>query len=132
MPLTIEECRTAIWRANGNITGAAKLLKVPSLRLRNYVRKSPFLSAEVEEAAEQLVDKAEQIIAEALDDTEDKGRQDSAARLVLQSRGKGRGWGTSSSVTVNTGAVTNNNMVIQWGDGSNINDQQQGAVIDHE
>lgn len=129
VPLNVDECRTAIWRANGNITVAAKLLKVPSLRMRRFVNNSPFLKAEVDEAAEQLVDKAEQVIAEALDDKEDTGRRDAAARLVLQSRGKGRGWGTGSTSSVNINNNVSGNIVIQWGDGSDIN---QDKVIDHE
>lgn len=131
LPLDIEECRTAIWRAAGNITRAAEILKVPSRRLRKFVKESPYLSGEIEEAAEQLVDKAEDIIADALEDSEDKGRQDAAARLVLQSaRAKSRGWGTGA---VAAGAkVTVGNIVIQWGNGEALTDNGSENIIDGE
>ena len=48
LPLDIEECRTAICMAAGNITEAAKLLKITSIRLRAFVKKSPYLSAEMQ------------------------------------------------------------------------------------
>lgn len=135
LPLDIEECRTAIWRAAGNITKAAEILKVPSRRLRKFVKDSPYLSGEIEEAAEQLVDKAEDIIADALEDTEDKGRQDAAARLVLQSaRAKARGWGNGTGAGNGSKVSVAGDLIIQWGNGENINPLQtiEGEVIEDE
>lgn len=119
LPLDREECRTAIWRMRGNITNAAKLLKVDARRLRAFVRTSPYLSGEVLEAAEQLQDIAEDVVYDALTDEQDKGRKDSMARFVLASQGRGRGWGSGGNATINlksTGPVS-----ITWGDGSQVN-----------
>lgn len=118
MPLNIQECRTALWRASGNITTAATLLKVPSNRLRNFVVKSPFLSAEHKEAQERLVDKAEDVIYNALNDSADTGRQDTMARFVATNLGRHRGYGTGSpgiSINAPKGRIN-----ISWGDGSAI------------
>jgi hypothetical protein len=35
LPLDVEECRTALWRVRGNVTEAAKLIKVHPNRLRS-------------------------------------------------------------------------------------------------
>lgn len=115
LPLDIEETRTAIWRCAGNISKAAELLKVSSLRLRRFIKSSSYLTGEVEEAAERLVDKAETVVAEALDDPD---RADAMARFVLQSKGKSRGWGTGgNNVTVNKPSGP---MRITWGGGMSL------------
>lgn len=135
LPLDIEECRTAIWRASGNITKAAELLKVPSRRLRKFIKDSEYLTGEVDEAAEQIVDKAEEVIVDALNDTEDKGRQDAAARVVLQSaRAKARGWGNGAGSTAGAKVAVAGDLIIQWGNGENINPLQviEGEVVEDE
>jgi hypothetical protein len=129
LPLNVEECRTAIWRCNGNITKAAQLLKTSSLRLRAFVRKSPFLSAELTEAAEQIKDLAEDIVVEALLDTEDKARQDAMAKFVLLGPGKDRGYGSGApKVTINNGK--GGTVAIAWADGTSIG--PSAPVIEHE
>lgn len=138
LPLDVEECRTAIWLVRGNITEAAKLIKVTPLRLRTFVNKSPYLSAEMQEAKDQLVDVAEAVVYEALTDEEDKSRKDTMARYVLSAQGKHRGWGTSSA-----GLKINNNaggtIIVSWQDGQTFgeessvrNDTTQGDVVDIE
>lgn len=135
MPLVIEECRTAIWKAKGNITEAAAILKVTSLRLRKYVAQSPYLTAELEESKDQLLDRAEAQIADALEDTEDKIRADNAAKFVLTNLGARRGYGTKGSgITLNTNGKSGS-FTVSWGDGTDINDnieESEGQVIDHE
>ena len=129
LPLDIEECRTAIWSAAGNLTEAAKLLKVTSLRLRNFVNKSPFLSAEVQESKEQVVDKAEQVVIEALNDEDDKSRRDTMSRFVLSNIGKSRGWGTNSGGNVNI-QNKGGTIVVQWADGTAFGDSKPEDIID--
>lgn len=133
LPLDIQECRTAIWQCSGNISRAAALLKVPSNRLRNFVKKSPFLSEEAKESQERLVDKAEDVIEEALDDADDPGRRDTMARFVASNLGRHRGYGTGTpGVSLN---LPKGPMTITWGDGSIVtgNDNAQedaGKVIE--
>ena len=117
LPLEPEECRTALWMVRGNITEAAKLIKVTPSRLRSFVTKSAYLSAEMQEAKEQLVDLAEDVVYDALTDEEDKGRKDTMARYVLSSQGKPRGWGTASSgISVKNSA--GGTIIVQWADGT--------------
>ena len=119
LPLDIEECRTALWMSDGNITDAAKRLKISSGRLRTFIKNSRYLSAEMEEAREQIKDMAEGIVREALLDSEDKGRQDAMARFVLTGPGKDRGYGTGApKVTINNGQGGTIN--IAWADGTEI------------
>lgn len=129
LPLDIEECRTAIWRGNGNVTTAADILKVTSSRLRAFVRKSPYLSAQLEEAKEQLKDIAEDNVYEALTDNEDKGRKDAMTRFVLQGIGKDRGWG-SGGTKVQVNNSQGGTVIVGWQDGTVF--QPQERVIDHE
>ncbi len=130
LPLDIEECRTAIWRTGGNITEAAKLLKVTSLRLRNFVQKSPYLSAEMQEAKDQIVDTAESVVVDALTDEEDKSRRDTMARFVLGSQGRARGWGSASNAGNLNIKNAGGTIIVQWADGSTFgeNDSEQNII----
>lgn len=119
LPLDTEECRTAIWMAAGNITDAAKLLKITSIRLRAFVRKSPYLSAEIQEAQDRLVDIAESNVYNALTDELDPSRRDTMSRFVLSNIGKHRGWGTGGTgVTVKNSA--GGTIIVQWADGTQL------------
>lgn len=130
LPLDIEECRTAIWQSRGNITDAAKRLKISSMRLRRFVASSPYLSAEVGEAREQLIDIAEDVVYDALTDKEDTGRQDAMARFVLTGPGKHRGYGTGApKVTINN--QKGGQISLAWGDGTEFRPDEP-KVIEHE
>lgn len=119
LPLEIEECRTAIWLCRGNVTEAAKLVKVTSGRLRKFIAGSAYLSAELRESKEQLADIAENVVYEALTDEEDKGRKDTMARFVLTNLGRTRGYGTApAGVKINNSA--GGTIVVQWADGTQI------------
>lgn len=130
LPLNVEECRTALWRSRGNITKAAQLLKVPSRRLRDFVKKSPYLSEEAKEATEQLVDMAEDQIYDALNDADDKGRADAAAKFVLMGPGRDRGYGSGTKVTVNNSK--GGTVVVGWADGTQFSPGEKAKVIEHE
>jgi hypothetical protein len=133
LPLDVEETRTAIWMASGNVTEAAKILKVTSLRLRNFIKKSPYLSAEMQEAADKLVDIAESNVYNALTDELDPSRRDTMSRFVLTNIGKHRGWGTGGSgITVKNS--TGGTIVVQWADGTSFGSEEdktiEGEMID--
>lgn len=113
LPLDVQECRTAIWLHKGNVSKAAERLRVTSMRLRNFIRRTPVLARECEEAREQVVDRAEEVVVEALDDPDERYTM---ARFVLQSQGKARGWG-QGSMNVKIGEVKGP-VIIQWADGS--------------
>lgn len=121
LPLVVEECRTALWRCRGNITRAAELLKVPSQRLRNFVRNSQFLLDEQREAHEQLVDIAEDNLYDALTDDVDTSRRDTASWRVLQSLGAERGF-AKSTAGVNLNLPGKGKFTITWEDGTPIHD----------
>lgn len=131
LPLDIEECRTAIWMAQGNITEASKLLKVTSIRLRSFVKKSPYLTAEMQESSDRVVDIAEANVLDALTDAEDPSRRDTMSRFVLTNIGKHRGWGTGSP-NVNIKNSAGGTIVVQWADGTQINSDTDEKTIDHE
>lgn len=122
MPLDVEECRTALWRCDGNISKAAILLKVPSARLRKFVANSAYLQREMQEATETLIDTAVDVVRTALEDDTNTSRQDTMARFVLNSAmAKSRGFSSASNgarLTLNNqggGAIS-----IAWADGTRI------------
>jgi len=129
LPLDIEECRTALWMGRGNITEAAKILKVTSIRLRAFVKKSPYLSAEMTEAADRLVDIAEANVYDALTDELDPSRRDTMSRYVLSNIGKNRGWGTSTSAGLTLKNAAGGTIVVQWADGSAFGQPDADANI---
>lgn len=112
LPLDVQECRTALWLNRGHVADSAAQLKISPIRLRNFIANNPSLQAEQREAREQLADRAEQIVHEALNDPTDPGRRDSMAKYVLNSPiGKARGYGPAGvGVNIkNTGP-----MIITW------------------
>jgi hypothetical protein len=126
LPLDVEECRTAIWKCRGNVSSAADLLKIPSSRLRTFISKSPYLSAEQKEANERLVDIAEDVVYDALTDNDDPSRRDTMARFVLTGLGKNRGHGSGGGgVSIN---LPKGPIQISWGDGSDIVKTIDGEV----
>ena len=128
LPLEPEECRTALWMVRGNITEAAKLIKVTPSRLRSFVNKSAYLSAELQEAKEQLVDIAEDVVYDALTDEEDKGRKDTMARYVLSSQGKPRGWGTAVGQGISVKNSAGGTIIVQWADGTSFGSTSDGSL----
>jgi hypothetical protein len=109
----VEEVRTALWLERGNVTNSALRLKVTSARLRRFIDSSPRLQAEQREAREQLLDRAEEIVHEALNDPADPGRRDGMTKFLLNSAmAKQRGYGSGPSTQVN---VKNTGpMIIGW------------------
>jgi hypothetical protein len=132
LPLDVEECRTALWMAAGNVSDAAKVLKITSIRLRNFVKKSPYLSAEMQEAADRLVDIAEKNVLDALTDEQDPSRRDTMSRFVLTNIGKAKGWGSGGSAGVSVKNAAGGTIIVQWADGSTFgNDPKdiEGEVV---
>lgn len=119
LPLQVEEVRTALWLESGSIPKAAIRLKVTSNRLRRYINSSPRLLAEQNEAREQLADRAEEVVKEALFDEIDASRRDSMARYVLSSIGRTRGFGQGPGKQININSE-GGNILIQWADGSTL------------
>jgi len=133
LPLDPEECRTAIWMASGNITEASKLLKISSIRLRAFVKKSPYLTAEMQEAADRLVDLAEANVLDALRDEQDPSRRDTMSRFVLTNIGKAKGWGAGNSNNLSVKNSTGGTIIVQWADGTQLGDNSktiEGEVVD--
>ncbi len=134
LPLDVEECRTAIWVAKGNISEAAEILKVPSARLRQFVKRSPYLTAEVNESLEQLLDRAESQMYDAVTDEEDKTRADNAAKFIIGQLGHRRGYGGKSGGITLAKGVAGESVTITWDDGTVVDETPviEGSVVEHE
>ena len=133
LPLDVEECRTAIWMASGNISEAASILKITSIRLRAFVRKSAYLSAEMQEAADRLVDIAESNVKDALTDPNDITRRDTMSRFVLTNIGRQRGWGSGNTGGISVKNTAGGTIIVQWEDGSKFGEKaEEGNVIEGE
>jgi hypothetical protein len=132
LPLVIEEVRTALWLESGSIPKAAIRLKVAPSRLRRFINNSPRLLAEQNEAREQLVDKAEENIKDALWDPIDSARRDSMSKYVASSLGRLRGYGTGPGKQININSE-GGNILIQWADGTPLsNDDNDSSIIEGE
>ena len=88
-PLTADDARTLLWLFAGDVSRAARYYKIPPQRLRAFIRNSPRVAADYNEARERILDKAEEILFEALF-SDDPKRRDSAARYVLSKSQFGR------------------------------------------
>lgn len=129
LPLDTEECRTAIWMHQGNITNAAKHLKINPQRLRNYVKKSPYLSREMDEARETMLDKAEENIWDALE-SDDDVRRDNMTKFVYNTFGRVRGFGQGST-NVKVDVNASGPISISWDNGQALSSpENMGDVIE--
>jgi hypothetical protein len=88
-PLTARDVRSALWLCAGNVVRAAERLGVTPARVRSFVRNSPWVQKELDEARERILDKAEANLYEALFSVDPK-RRDSAARYILTKSQTGR------------------------------------------
>jgi hypothetical protein len=88
-PLTADDARTLLWLFAGDVGRAARYYKIPPQRLRAFIRNSPRVAADYNEARERILDMAEAVLFEALF-SDDKRRRDSAARYVLTKSKCGR------------------------------------------
>lgn len=129
LPLVHEEVRTALWLEQGNVAKAAARLKVAPYRLRNFINSSPRLLAEQTEAREQLADRAEEVVKEALFDPLDTARRDGMAKYVLSSIGRNRGFGTGPGKQININSQ-GGNILIQWADGSPLTPENGDSARD--
>lgn len=92
------------------------MLKTTSSRLRRFITDSAYLSAELQESKDQMIDRAESNVLEALNDEEDASRRDTMSRFVLGNLGRARGWGTGNAgINIKNSGGT---IVVQWADGS--------------
>jgi len=120
LPLDVEEVRTALWLNRGNISKAAEVLKVHSMRLRRFVDNNEYLKEQLNEAREILKDVAETNVYDALTDEQDKGRRDSMSRFVLQTIGKDRGYGAGGTGVAVNMQGKRGRISITWDDGSPV------------
>lgn len=98
-PLSADEARTLLWMFAGDVTRAANYYRMPPARLRAFIRNAPVIAADLHEMMERLLDRAEQVIHDALFSDDPKRRLE-AARYVLtkNERGRARGWHFASKI----------------------------------
>lgn len=116
IPLRTEEVRAALWLSGGNIGATAKSVGVKRARVNRFIRMSEYLHGEWIEIMEQILDRAEWVVRDALENpTREPGRDDAMAKFVLRTQGKQRGWGNSKSATPKSESVR-----LVWADGQAI------------
>jgi hypothetical protein len=91
--LDLDRVRRKLFEADGNVTRAAKALKVNSVELRRLTQRHPTLLMDALEMAHRQVDKAERKLSEALDG-DHKDRALAAAFFILRhsAAARERGW----------------------------------------
>jgi hypothetical protein len=88
-PLSADEARSLLWLFAGDIGRATRYDRMPPERVRAFVMHSSRVAAELHEARERILDRAEEILLEALF-SDDPKRRDSTARYILTKSQTGR------------------------------------------
>jgi hypothetical protein len=111
-PLTARDVRSALWLCAGDIRKAAQRLGVHPARVRAFIRNSPWVREELDEARERILDRAEAVLFEALF-SDDPRRRDSAARYILtkSAAGRSRHHALTDHLRLETGGVV---VDIRW------------------
>lgn len=114
-PIEQDLARSALWHAAGSITRAARLLQISPARLLNFVKRDEYLTEERAKAAELMVDAAEDVLLDLLEDDE---RKEDTAKWILDRKGSTRGWGSSVKPNQPTIAFGSQNgqaaIAIRW------------------
>jgi hypothetical protein len=97
--IDLERVRRVMFRTDGNVTKAAKVLKVSSADLRRLTLRHPTLVMDALEKAHRLVDKAEAKLLEALDgDHRERSLRASLFILSHSPAARERGWSRHGGV----------------------------------
>ena len=112
--IDLDRVRRVMFRADGNVTKAAKILKVSSSDLRRLTWRHPTLIMDALEHAHRMVDQAESKLREALD-SDNLERSLRAATFVLShSRAaRERGWGRSAG-SCDADSPQQTTIVVRW------------------
>jgi hypothetical protein len=114
-----EEVRALLFAVDGNVTKAAKELKVDPQRLRAYVNAVPALKRAMAEMMEQGVDRAIEVLFEGLHDEHSFQNRYYAAKEFLRSAaGRRRGFGpretAAAALEVRAGGSAPATITLKW------------------
>ena len=114
-PLIPELVEAALWQAHGNVKRASALLRTSTGRLGTLLSLDPHLAEVRQRAAELMIDKAEDVLDQLLDDPD---RAEDAAKWILQNGGRSRGWGKDAPANVALAFRTGQggSVTVRWQD----------------
>lgn len=124
--LDFDEVESALTETHGNLAAAALVLRVPRSRLQLYIKNNPGIQYVLDQINESTIDFAEQVIFDSL---KDPLLRYQAAKFVLQTKGKGRGW-TTSPEKISVDQKGPGKLEISWGAGEDYYDPSR--TIDGE
>jgi hypothetical protein len=116
-PLDQEEVRELLFEVDGDVTKAAKKLRVRPERLRAFVRACPALTRAIDETIEQAVDASISVMFDALRDEMSFQNRFYAAKEFLRSEaGRRRGFGPRELATaaLEVKTTTPTTLTIKW------------------
>ncbi len=102
---TIKQISEAIAGTNGNISLIALKLNCSWATARKYISSNDDLRQEYKGETERMLDKAESIINEALDDKTDKKTRLDTAKWILATKGYSRGYNAKNRNYENRNAL---------------------------
>ncbi len=102
---TPEQISQAIAGTNGNISLIAVKLNCSWATARKYIGDNPTLRQEYKGEAERMLDKAESIINNALENDDDKKTQLETAKWILSTKGYSRGYNARNKKYENRNAL---------------------------
>lgn len=88
----------ALEATGGIVAAAARVLRCSHPTVRNYIQRYPKIAAELEEIEERTLDVAEAALLKLISDGSNPSTQLSAAIFYLRTKGKKRGYSTSTEV----------------------------------
>lgn len=107
-----EQIAEAIAGTNGNISLIAVKLKCSWATARKYISGSDELRQEFKGETERMLDKAESIVNNALDDDTDKKTQLETAKWILATKGHSRGYNTKNKHYESRNALAPYNQIL--------------------
>ena len=118
--LDFDRVRKAFFEADGNVTRAAKALKVPSADLRRLTQRHPKLIMDALELAHRRVDKAEEKLLEALEgDHVERSFRASLFILSHSAAARERGWSRhGDGLSPSTAPPSASPTVVIWAGGA--------------
>jgi hypothetical protein len=114
--INVETVRTALWMGGGDIGHVANMFGMKRAHVNRFIRMSEYLHSEWVEIHEQLLDRAESVMRDAIH-SKDPKRADPMTRFALNSEnGRKRGYGKQEPAKATT------NIIIVWADGQVISE----------
>ena len=106
IPLESDAAATALYLSQGRMPAAARLLKVPEIRLKRLVKGSPRLQRIRDELADLVVDRAWSEYIDALEAPDDRRREWGATKIMQSKTAQASPWAPAPAANIQSNSLT--------------------------